>query len=86
MLFVNKTMSAHLVVVAPAHARTNKLDVALADLKEVLRLSPDDATVLRFQARIRQLLATKFKKSVSSPGAQATEKTTDDDDTKKEEE
>eukprot|EP01052_Picozoa_sp_SAG31_P056083 SAG31_NODE_15854_length_735_cov_0.827044_1_plen_74_part_10 len=49
-----------------AHARTNKLDQALADLKEVLRLNPNDTTALRFQARLRQLLAANFKKSAPS--------------------
>jgi hypothetical protein len=45
---------------AMANAKTNQLDVALADLKEVLRLDPEDATAIRYQASVRHLLAARF--------------------------
>eukprot|EP01051_Picozoa_sp_SAG22_P007532 SAG22_NODE_534_length_9397_cov_22.325231_3_plen_718_part_00 len=51
---------------AMSHAKSGKFDVALADLKEVLRLGPDDAAALRYQARLRQLLAARFKKAAPS--------------------
>ena len=59
----NKSMRRKLYIFrAMANAKTNQLDAALADLKEVLRLDPEDATAIRYQASLRHLLAARFAK------------------------
>ena len=49
-----------------AHARTDQIENALADMKEALHLNGMDAIALRFQTRLRESLAARFKQAAPS--------------------